>query len=153
MQKLLKSLTLAVVLLCGLAFTVQASTIEPFPIIKYVYGEAEAIVEPFNVSVAGTYKATINDHSVPEAFDTLLFAVISTTTGTEGWVDGAGTIGSMFTFLGDPTVDYFASIFAVTGDGDIGLFSADVTHIPIPPSLLLLGSGLAGLVVLRRRRG
>jgi hypothetical protein len=151
MKRQFKTLTLALILFCGLALTAHASTIEPFPITKWVSEGGEAFIEPLDIE-AGTYKATIVDHSVPEPFDTLLFAIISKT-GTAGWVDGAGSTDSMFNFDADSDVDYFAAILAIAGDGGIGLFSADVTHVPIPPTLLLLGSGLVSLVVLRRRRG
>ena len=59
----------------------------------------------------------------------------------------------MFTFTGTPGVQYWANIVAqLDSPTAIGFFGAEVSLIPIPPSVLLLGSGLLGLVIMRRRR-
>jgi hypothetical protein len=155
MMRLFKSLTLAVVLLCSLVFAAHASTVTPFATTDFVIG-ALTINEPFTVPQAGTYRATIADFG-PEtplaSFDTLLFVI--TTTGPISFidaVDGAGGKG-MFDFTGAPGVQYWANIVAQLGSpGAVGLFGAEVSLVPIPPTLLLLGSGLLGLVVMRRRR-
>jgi len=150
MKRFIKFLTLAVVLLCSMALA-QASTITPFSITNIVI-DSNTINNPFTVPESGTYKAVIQDFSPSNAFDTLVFAITTTSPlGFEGIVNGAGGSG-MFTFVGDPMVNYVANIAAVTGASGIGLFGAEVSLIPIPPSLLLLGSGLLGLVVIRRRR-
>jgi hypothetical protein len=49
-------------------------------------------------------------------------------------------------------VTYFANVFGI-GGGDLGAgnFGVEVTTIPIPPSLILLGTSLFGLMLLRRR--
>jgi hypothetical protein len=151
----LKSLALALVLICSLSLAAQASTVAPvtpFSLTDFVYGW-EIYREPFTVPIEGTYKATIEDFLAPEPFKKLIFAV--TTTAPISLIDvafGAGGM-DMFTFEGDPEVQYWANILAVTSRPcRVGLFGAEVSLIPIPPSLLLLGSGLAGLVILRRRR-
>jgi hypothetical protein len=154
-MRLFKSLLFTVVLVCSPALAAHASTVTPFATTNFVIG-SETLNQPFMVTEAGTYKATIADfgNSTPfDTFDTLLFAV--TTTGPISFVDiadGAGTM-DMFTFTGTPGVQYWANIVALLGSPTaVGLFGAEVSLIPIPPSLLLLGSGLLGLVVMRRRR-
>jgi hypothetical protein len=151
----IKVLTLSLILLCSLSLAAQASTVAPvtpFSLTDFVYGW-EIYREPFTVPFEGTYKATIEDFLTPAPFRKLIFAV--TTTAPISLIDVAFGEGGMdmFTFEGDPDVQYWANIFALTSRPCcVGLFGAEVSLIPIPPSLLLLGSGLAGLVILRRRR-
>ena len=151
-MRLFKSLTLAMVLLCSLALAARASTITSFATTGFVIG-SDTLNVAFTVAEPGTYKAIIEDFDpINNPFAKLLFAITTTSPlGVEGVVDGAGDMG-MFTFIGDPDANYVANIAAVTGASGIGLFGAEVSLIPIPPSLLLLGSGLLGLVVMRRRR-
>ena len=152
MKRHLISLSFALLLLGGLASAAQASTVVPFSQTSFVIG-FETFNQGFTVPEAGDYRATIVDFATPWVFDTLLFAI--TTTGPLSFidiVDGAGGAGS-FTFTGDPGVNYVANIVANTGHwGGIGLFGAQVNLIPIPQTLLLLGSGIIGLVLVRRRR-
>lgn len=162
MQKLFKSLTFTIVLLFGLALTAHASTIAvdpPFSFTDVIF-ESASYKEPFKVEDAGTYKASIEDfgvNSILDEFNTLLF-VITATTGLPsptliGAINGAGG-EAMFTFEGTPGIQYYAHIVALLSPGAVaGGFGAEVRLIPIPPTLLLLGSGLVSLVVLRRRRG
>jgi hypothetical protein len=152
MKRHLISLSFAFVLLGSLVLAAHASTVVPFSQTSFVIG-FETFNQGFTVPEAGEYMATIVDFETPVAFNTLLFAV--TTTDPLGFIDfveGAGGEGS-FIFTGDPGVNYVANIVAKTGYwGGIGLFGAQVNLIPIPQTLLLLGSGLIGLVIVRRRR-
>jgi hypothetical protein len=150
MKRLFKSLTLAILLIASLALAAEASTVA-FSQTGFVIG-SETINEGFTVPVAGQYKAIIWDFDTPGEFDTLLFAI--TTTSPLGFIDSVDGAGgtAMFTFTAAPGINYSANIAAITGTTGIGLFGAEVSLIPIPPSLLLLGSGLLGLVVMRRRR-
>lgn len=47
---------------------------------------------------------------------------------------------------------YFLNAVSLDGDGALYMASASTTVIPIPSTVLLLGSGLFGLVALRRKR-
>jgi hypothetical protein len=96
-----------------------------------------------------TYRATLSDLSEDPVFGfDFLYLSITTATDTVDSIVGPGT----FSFLAIPGETYFANVFG-TGGGDVdaGLFGVEVTAVPIPPSLILLGSSLIGLVFLRRR--
>jgi len=96
-----------------------------------------------------TYRATLSDLSEDPLFGfDFLYLSITTATGTVDSIVGPGS----FPFAAIPGETYFANIFG-TGGGTVGagLFGLEVTAVPIPPSLILLGSSLLGLVLLRRR--
>ena len=139
---------LLAVLFLAVTHGAQAATITPFSKTAFAVG-TEILNEGFTVPVAGTYTATILDFVTPGAFDTLLFALTTASPITFiDFVDGAGSMG-MFTFLGEPGVDYVANIAAITGEAGIGLFGAEVSLMtPIPQAAVLLGSGLLGLLIL-----
>jgi hypothetical protein len=96
-----------------------------------------------------TYLATFSDLS-EDPFFGFDFLYLSITTATDP-VDSIVGPGS-FSFPAIPGETYFANVFG-TGGGDVeaGLFGLEVTAVPIPPSLLLLGSSLLGLVLIRRK--
>ncbi len=103
----------------------------------------EADTAPF------TYRATLSDLSEDPIFGfDFLFLSITTATDPVGSIVDPGS----FTFAASPGKKYFANIFG-TGGGTVGagLFGVKVTAVPIPPSLILLGSSLIGLVFLRRK--
>jgi hypothetical protein len=96
-----------------------------------------------------TYKATLSDLSEAPNFGfEFLYLSITTATDTVDSIVGPGS----FTFAAIPGETYFANIFG-TGGGiqEAGLFGLEITAVPIPPGLILLGSSLLGLVLLRRR--
>lgn len=107
--------------------------------------EFEADTAPF------TYVATLSDLSEEPYFGfTFLYLSITTATETVDTIVGSGS----FSFSAIPGETYFANVFGTPDDEALagaGLFGIEVTAIPIPPSLILLGSSLFGLVLLRRR--
>jgi len=95
------------------------------------------------------YRATLSDLSVDPFFGfEFLYLSITTSTETVDSIVGPGS----FTFAATSGETYFANIFG-TGGGTIGagLFGINITAVPIPPSLILLGSSILGLILLRRR--
>ena len=96
-----------------------------------------------------TYRATLSDLSQDPFFGfDFLFLSLTTSTGTVNSTVGPGS----FTFEAMPGEKYFANIFG-TGGGTqkAGLFGFEVTAVPVPPAVLLLGSGLLALFALKRK--
>ena len=98
-----------------------------------------------------TYKVTLSDLSVPDNFG-FDFLYLSITLGSTTLIDDITGPGS-FTFTALPNATYFANVFGIGGGNlDAGLFGIEVTAVPIPTTLMLLSSGLFGLVYVRRKR-
>jgi hypothetical protein len=79
-----------------------------------------------------------------------LYLSITTATDTVDSIVGPGS----FSFIATPGETYFANVFGTPADialAGAGLFGIEIKAVPIPPSLILLGSSLFGLVLLRRR--
>ena len=96
-----------------------------------------------------TYRATISDLSVAPAFGLDdIFLSVSTSTSVLAYRSGEGSID--FDVVEGNT--YFANVFAkAAGAAGAGNFGLLIQAVPIPPALILLGSGLIGLIALRRR--
>lgn len=96
-----------------------------------------------------TYQATFSDLSESPffGFDFLYFSVTSSTDTLDSIV-GPGS----FTFDVIPGQTLFANVFG-TGGGNLeaGNFGVQISTIPVPGAMWLLGSGLIGLVGLRRK--
>jgi hypothetical protein len=157
MKRHLILFSFALLLLCSPAFTAHASTVA-YSQTSFVIGFG-TFNDGFTVPVDGEYQAEIVDFADDnlfdpfDPFDTLLLAITTTSPlGLIDSVDGAGSFGT-FTFAGDTDANYVANIAAVAGKSGIGLFGVEVTLVPIPQTLLLLGSGLFGLLIVRRKRG
>jgi hypothetical protein len=96
--------------------------------------------DPFEITDAGLYQATLTDFEYPAGFDYLSLAVTSST-DMFGFIELTGGITSgMFTFYADPGI-YFASIIGDTS-GSLGLYGVDITAVPEPSTWLMLMIGI-----------
>ena len=99
-----------------------------------------------------TYLATLSDLSEDPYFGfDFLFLSITTSTGIVDSTVGPGS----FPFVAIPGETYFANVFGIPDDtatAGAGLFGVDVTAVPIPPGLILLGTSVFGLILIRRRK-
>ena len=137
---------LAIVLLSTPQFA-GASTV--FETTGFLIG-TESVTFDFEADTAPfTYRATLSDLSEAPIFGfDFLYLSLTTSTDTVNSIVGPG----IFTFDATPGETYFANIFGI-GGGRVGagLFGIEITAVPVPPALLLLGSGLFALFALRKR--
>lgn len=154
-----KYLMLSTLMLLWLAsFTTRAAVIA-YEDVRFLedYGW---FTDPFMVSEAGTYSATLTDMNFPAPFLELSMAV-STSTERLGARDYSGS----FDFEASPDTRYYLSVFYHADhipeiDQALGLAGfdvrrlgpADITAVPVPASGLLMGSALLGIVGLVRRK-
>ena len=93
------------------------------------------------------YKVTLTDFEFPAPFD---FLGVAITTSTDKVAELLAP--GMTTFDVELGTTYFANVLGNAADpSGAGLFGINITAVPIPPSLILLGSSLLGLIFLRRR--
>jgi len=98
-----------------------------------------------------TYNVTLSDLSEAPFFGFDFLYLSITLGGTI--VDSIIGPGS-FTFEAVPNATYFANVFGTgSGQANAGLFGIEINTaaIPIPTTLMLFGSGLLGLIYVRRR--
>jgi hypothetical protein len=73
-----------------------------------------------------------------------------------GYSDGAADNSAIFLGVRDSTADIFKIVYTVSGTSGLGFainqLAMSNIPVPLPPSVLLLGSGLLGLLGLRRFR-
>lgn len=94
------------------------------------------------------YKVTLTDFEFPAAFEFLGVAITTSTDKVAELLKPGWT-----TFDVELGTTYFANVLGnAAAPPGAGLFGINVSSVPIPPSLLLLGSGIFALVALRRSR-
>ena len=102
----------------------------------------------FEISEAGSYKATLTDFEFPEP---MISAGMSVVTATE--LLGSLLAPGSFTFDAMPG-NYFVTFygFADTSAPQLGQYGIEISQVPVPAAVWLFGSGLIGLVGVARRR-
>jgi hypothetical protein len=120
-----------------------------------VYQDYQMITDPtvsttfFDVTSAGIYKAELVDFEFPEAFDILSVGI------TQGLTPlGFGFDTSSFTFQVNTPGTLGVHLAATPMAGSQGLYALSISSIalvPVPSSVLLLMSGVIGLVAVGRR--
>jgi hypothetical protein len=150
-KKMRMKLLMAMLLILVLAMPPSAEATTVYQATGWLTGsEGAGVVFDFDADVSPyTYVATLTDLSVEPYFGfDFLFLSITTATDTMGSIVGPGKIS----FVAIPDETYFANIFGI-GGGDVGTgsFGLKVTAVPIPPALMMLGSGLLAFVALKRR--
>jgi hypothetical protein len=145
-KRFIKPLAMVLASLLLTTTTVMAAPV--FETTDYING-IEGLTFSFDTgSSTGQFEATLSDLRFgPLAFDFLGLS-ISTASQTLGAIEAPAP----FAFSGMPETTYYANIFGVgAGDFDTGLFGVQVDAVPLPPSLLMILSGLLLIVVVRRR--
>ena len=103
--------------------------------------------DTFEISEAGSYKATLTDFEFPMP---MVATGMSVTTAT----DLLGSLLAPGSFNFDATPGkYFVSFFgfADTSAPQLGNYGIEISQIPIPAAVWLFGSGLLGLCLISRR--
>ncbi len=100
------------------------------------------------------YELTLTDFDSPVRFS-YLGATITTSTKKLAEIEILSSSindSKTTTFNAEPGTKYFASVLGITADTPgAGLFGIEITAVPVPPALLLLGSGLFALFALKKR--
>jgi hypothetical protein len=122
-----------------------------FEDVGIIQGEGGNIPHPFIADVAPfTYRVTLSDLSPAPEFG---WKFLGMTLFSEDGVDGFLTAPGEFTYDAVPGQLYWVSIMGEgAGDFRAGLYRVEIKAVPIPGAALLLGSGLFGLVLVRRRK-
>jgi len=128
--------------------TAAASTV--YELQNFISG-TQIIIEQFTADVAPpTYKATITDLSNTLGLPDFSLLNMSITQGATllGKTVGPGS----FFFDAVLGQSYYLNILGLTDAPiELGLFNVTVQAVPVPPAVFLLGSGILGLVLLRRK--
>ena len=145
MKKALRTVVMTIVALLVTAGNSWANTV--------VYDKVELFqtgalfTDMFEISEAGSYKATLTDFEFPIP---IVATGMSVTTAT----DLLGSLLAPVSFNFDATPGkYFVSFFgfADTSAPQLGNYGIEISQIPIPAAVWLFGSGLLGLCLISRR--
>jgi hypothetical protein len=93
------------------------------------------------------YRVTLTDLEFPAAFDILAVAITTSTDNVAELLAQGNT-----TFGVELGTTYFANVLGLADDEfGAGLFGIKIAPVPIPGALWLLGSGLIGIVGIRKK--
>ena len=149
-MKLKVLLTVVVIALLVIPSYLGASTVVDTT--EFIFGPVGGENFPFIATEEPlTYKAVLTDFEFPAPFISLRLAI---TKGGEkiASISGPGTL--IFDVVKGAA--YFANVIGVPDqipdtDQRAGLFNLQIMPVPIPTTLMLFGSGLLGLIAIRRR--
>jgi hypothetical protein len=148
-SRILASLTSLVIaaFIFSFAFTAEASVI--FETTDFLTGiDGETFSFTIGEEAAPSYQITLSDLSFGLlGFD---YLALSLSSGTEilQSIEGSGS----FNVSLNPGTTYFLNLFGVGGGAfDTGLYGIQASAVPLPGSILLLGSSLLSLLVYKRR--
>jgi len=106
--------------------------------------------DPFTVFDSGTYIATLTDFEFPLA---MVSTGMSVTTATD--LKGNLTVPGSFLFEATQGEAYFVSFFGFADTSTsfpLGQYGIEISQVPVPSAVWLLGTGLIGFVGLSRRK-
>jgi hypothetical protein len=136
-------IVLAVLLLCTPQLAGAATVLEETDFIFGFSGKTYSFV----ADMTSAYEVTLTDFEFPGPFD-ILGVAITTSTESVGELLAPGSR----TFGLEMGNTYFANVLGRADDElGAGLFGIKVSAVPIPSALMLLGSGILGLFVLKRK--
>jgi len=159
--RMLQFTTTLTVACAGILFVVQAQASMVSVDAGVVYEDVgfisgyEQVSESFQITRAGTYRATLTDFEFPVAFDFLNLNIVSSIKEF-GRVSAEGS----FIFEADPGT-YYANLLGLSGgDLELGLYGVQValidgfdsvSPVPLPAPVVLLASALIMIFTFFRR--
>lgn len=140
-------------LLLGASSPLSASTTPIFDQVGTIVGPADAESMPFTIAAPGSYMATITDLTFfPGASFGTVALGISTSShlfGSTFLVSPSANDSASFTFTATPG-KYFSNVVATCAG--LCSYGVEITAVPLPPAILLFGSGIIGMIMICRRR-
>ena len=144
-----KGFKIAVLTIGVLLFTASTSWASTVVYEKVELFQTETLfTDMFEISEAGSYKATLTDFEFPMP---MVATGMSVTTATD--LLGSLLAPGSFNFDATPG-NYFVSFFgfADVSAPQLGQYGIEISQVPVPAAVWLFGSGLIGFVGMARRQ-
>ncbi|MGA9030936.1 MAG: hypothetical protein WB402_00220 [Sulfuricaulis sp.] len=140
-------------LLLGASNLANASTVPVFEYVDTIIGPAAGESTSFTIAAPGSYIATITDLTFfpGSSFGTVALGISTSLHlfGSTALVSPSANDSASFPFTATPG-KYFSNVVGTcTG---LCSYGVEITAVPLPPAILLFGSGIFGLMLISRRK-